>query len=99
MIRTTPPGHPEQTNGAMVPDYLAWLDRSRSFEKLGAIDGGIRDLGSSENGAPAERIEGEEFSPISHRLWQRRFASGANTDDQTVTIIGVLVSRLLAERI
>jgi len=128
MIETTPPGHPEQTDRAMVPDYLAWKERSRSFEKLGAVSGDSRDLGPQENGAPAERIEGEGFSPavfqilgvrpllgrtftddedqidtpapvilISHRLWQRRFASDANivnktvrTDDRTVTIIGVM---------
>src|SRR5207237_6683886 len=50
MIETTPPGHPEQINAAMVPDYIAWKNRSRSFEKLGAISGGGRDLGATENG-------------------------------------------------
>ena len=128
MIGTIPPGHPEQTNGAMVPDYLAWQDRSRSFEMLGAISGDSRDLGASENGVPAERIEGEEFSPevfqilgirpilgrtftadedpidtparvilISHRLWQRRFASDPNivnrtiqVERETLAIIGVM---------
>ena len=63
IIGTIPPGHPEQTNGAMVPDYLAWKERSRSFEMLGAVNGDVLALGSSENGAAAERIEGEEFSP------------------------------------
>src|SRR5216684_5168144 len=128
MIGTIPPGHPEQTNGAMVPDYLAWKDRSRSFEMLGAISGDSRDLGASENGVPPERIEGEEFSPevfrilsvrpilgrtftadedpidtparvilISHRLWQRRFASDPNivnrtiqVERETLAIIGVM---------
>jgi putative ABC transport system permease protein len=63
MIRTTPPGHPEQINGAMVPDYLAWKDRSRSFEMLGAVGGDSLDLGPAENGVAAENIEGEDFSP------------------------------------
>src|SRR5579864_1214801 len=63
MIRTTPPGHPEQINFAMVPDYLAWKDRSRSFKMLGAVGGDGLDLGPAENGVAAENIEGEDFSP------------------------------------
>src|SRR3984893_5613832 len=58
MIGTTPPGHPEQTGGAMIPDYIAWKDRNRSFENLGAISGGGLALGASENGAAAERVWG-----------------------------------------
>ena len=63
MIGTTPPGHPEQTERAMVPDFLAWKDRNRSFEVLGGVSGDTRDLGPAENGMSAQRIEGEEFSP------------------------------------
>src|SRR6266852_2499074 len=80
MIETTPPGHPEQTDRAMVPDYLAWKERSRSFEKLGAVSG---DLGPQENGAPAERIEGEGFSPAVFQILGVRPLLGRTfTDDE-----------------
>ncbi len=128
MIETTPPGHPEKTEGAMVPDYIAWREQSRSFELLGAAGDNELDLGVAENGMAPERIEGEAFSPavfqilgvrpllgrtftededpigapahvllISHRLWQRRFASDPNIVNKTIrlsrdtaTIIGVM---------
>jgi putative ABC transport system permease protein len=128
MIETTPPGHPEQSEGAMVPDYIAWKEQSRSFENLGAAEDDELDLGVAENGMAPERIEGEAFSPavfqalgvrpllgrtftadedpldtpahvvlISHRLWQRRYASDPNIINKTIrlsrdsaTIIGVM---------
>src|ERR1700722_8011495 len=128
MVETTPPGHPETSEPATVPDYIAWKEQNRSFENLGAGDVDGLDLGVAENGRAPERLEGEGFSPavfdilgvrpllgrtftadedaigapapvllISHRLWQRRFASDPNiagktirTGTQTVTIIGVM---------
>jgi len=128
MIETTPPGHPEKSEGAMVPDYIAWKEQSRSFENLGAARDQELDLGVAENGVAPERIEGEAFSPavfralgvrpllgrtftededpidtpahvllISHRLWQRRYASDPNIVNKTIrlsrnsaTIIGVM---------
>jgi predicted permease len=128
MIETTPPGHPETSEPATVPDFIAWKEQNRSFENLGAGDVDGLDFGVAENGRAPERLEGEGFSPavfeilgvrpllgrtftadedaigapapvllISHRLWQRRFASDPNiagktirTGTQTVTIIGVM---------
>jgi putative ABC transport system permease protein len=128
MIETTPPGHPETSEPATVPDYIAWKEQGRSFENLGAADVDGLDMGVAENGMAPERLEGEGFSPavfqilgvrpllgrtftededaigspapvllISHRLWQRRFASDPNvvgktirTGTKTVTIIGVM---------
>ncbi len=128
MIETTPPLHPETSEPATVPDYIAWKEQGRSFESLGAADVDGLDFGATENGVAPERLEGEGFSPavfqvlgvrpllgrtftedegvigspapvllISHRLWQRRFASDPNivgkairTGSQTVTIIGVM---------
>jgi putative ABC transport system permease protein len=102
IIGTIPPGHPEQTNGAMVPDYLAWKERSRCFEKLGAISGNVRDLGTSENGAAAERIEGEEFSPAVFQLLGvrpllgRTFADDEDPIDTPARVI--LISHRLWQR-
>ena len=68
MIETTPPGHPEQTDLAMVPDYLAWKDRSRSFEELGGGPPRYSQVfGAQENGLPAERIWGQNFTPSMFR--------------------------------
>ncbi len=63
MIETTPAGHPETTEPATVPDYIAWRDQSRSFESVGAGDVNGRDFGVEENGKAPERLEGEGFSP------------------------------------
>src|SRR5271169_950499 len=49
MIETTPPGHPETSEGAMIPDYIAWKEQSRSFESLGAESDSARVLGTEEN--------------------------------------------------
>jgi hypothetical protein len=42
--------------------YLAWKERSRSFESVGAIFGFPSNLGGEVNGAPAERLEGLRFT-------------------------------------
>jgi putative ABC transport system permease protein len=68
MIETTPPGHPEKSEGAMVPDYIAWKEQSRSFEAMGVGTDDARDIGSEENGMAAERIYGESFSPAMFQL-------------------------------
>ncbi len=69
MIETTPPGHPEKTEGAMVTDYIAWKEQSRgSFENMAAVDYSGRDFGVEENGVGAERIEGEAFSPAAFQI-------------------------------
>src|SRR6202161_4818697 len=128
MIETTPPGHPETSESAPVPDFIAWKEQNRSFENLVAGDVDGLDFGVAENGRAPERLEGEGFSPavfeilgvppllgrtftadedaigapapvllISHRLWQRRFASDPNIAGktirmglETVTILGVM---------
>ena len=63
MIETTPPGHPETSEPAMIPDYIAWREQSKSFESLAAESDSARDFGAAENGAAPERLLGEECSP------------------------------------
>lgn len=60
---SVPPQHPDQYTGAMVPDYFDWKSRATSFEPFGAANGDEKDFGASENGAPAEKLQGEGFSP------------------------------------
>jgi putative ABC transport system permease protein len=60
---SVPPNRPNATNGVSIPDFVAWKERSRSFESLGAMCDDRRDLGAEQNGVPAEQIQGEEFTP------------------------------------
>jgi len=62
-IWSIPPQHMDQTDYVSIPDYLAYKERNRSFESLDALDQDVRDFGAVENGAAAERIEGEECTP------------------------------------
>ena len=63
LIRTYPLENPGQTSAASVPDYFAVRAQSRSFEAMGASIAEQRDLGSEEDGNPAERIPGQGFDP------------------------------------
>lgn len=63
VIWSVPPGNPDQLNGASVPDYLAWKQRSRSFDGMGAMVVVARDFGAEQNGIPAEHIQGEMYTP------------------------------------
>jgi putative ABC transport system permease protein len=62
-VWTVPPQHPDQVDNASVPDFMAWKDRNRSFESMGAVVNTIRDFGAEENGFPADRITGENVTP------------------------------------
>src|SRR5438105_14080087 len=63
VIWSVPPRHLDQIEGVSVPDYLAFKERNHSFEVMGAMSGDGRDFGAAENGAPAERIQGEAYTP------------------------------------
>jgi putative ABC transport system permease protein len=62
-IWTVPQQRPDQRNSSNVSAYLAWREQSRSFESMGAFFGIDRSIGAEENGAPAERIGGQFFTP------------------------------------
>ena len=62
-ILTVPPQHPDQFDAVSVPDFMAWKDRNRSFEAIGVMVNTSRDFGAEENGVPAERLLGEDFTP------------------------------------
>jgi putative ABC transport system permease protein len=88
IIGTIPPEHPEQTGGATVADFMAWTNQSRSFETIGAASGDERDLGPEENGAPAERVAGEEFSPSMFEVLGVRPILGRTFTDQEDQVDG-----------
>jgi len=63
VVLTAPLGNPRQTSLAAVPDYFAWKEQSRSFQAIGASLNDQKDLGSEENGRPAERVAGQGATP------------------------------------
>jgi putative ABC transport system permease protein len=64
LVRTYPEWNRALNNSASIPDYLAWKQQSHSFVSMGAsIADHSRDFGAQEDGRPAERIEGQGFSP------------------------------------
>ena len=60
---TIPPGHPDQSEGVSVPELFAWKAQARSFAAVGALRNTAVDFGAEENGAPAERLQGEFVTP------------------------------------
>ena len=62
-IWTVPQQRPNQRNSTNVSAYLAWRAQNRSFESMGAFFGIGRTIGVEQNGAPAERIDGQFFTP------------------------------------
>ncbi len=63
MISTVPLQHRDQFDGVMYPNYAAFRERAQSYEAVGAIWRQPRSVGADENGQPAEKIEGEGFTP------------------------------------
>jgi putative ABC transport system permease protein len=53
---------PEVRSSTTAANYLAWKEQARSFEAVGASFGFPSNVGTAENGAPAERIEGQRFT-------------------------------------
>ena len=62
-ISTVPPQHPDKQDFVSVHDFMAWRDRNRSFDAMGAVVEAVRDFGADENGMPADRIQGENVTP------------------------------------
>ena len=53
---------PTVRNSTTAANYLAWKEQARSFDAIGASFGFPLNLGTSEDGAPAERIQGMRFT-------------------------------------
>ena len=48
---------------ATAPDYLAWKERSSSFESIGANMANQQDMGVDETGKPPQRLFGQAATP------------------------------------
>jgi putative ABC transport system permease protein len=57
VVRTYPLKAPGQQAGALLSDFVAWRERSRAFEDIGAAHGFPGDLGG-DAGEPAQHLEG-----------------------------------------
>src|SRR5262245_29424485 len=68
MVWNVPVEHPDQNNGISVPDYMVFKERADVFDSYGIMGGASHDFGAEENGAPAERINGQTFSPGMFRV-------------------------------
>ncbi len=53
---------PAARSGVTGANYLAWKEQARSFTAMGAAFGFPSNIGTAEDGAPAERIEGWHFT-------------------------------------
>src|SRR5262245_40885420 len=53
---------PSLRSSATATNYLAWKEQARSFDAVGASFGFPSNLGTSEDGTPAERIQGTRFT-------------------------------------
>jgi predicted permease len=57
-------GNGSAGNGlASVPDYIAWKERSRTFESMGMSIANRQDLGADHNGDFPERLVGQAVTP------------------------------------
>ena len=63
VVWKVPVGHPDQRNNVNVSSYFAIRDHNSSFESVGVFNGALANIGAEQDGAPAERINGETFTP------------------------------------
>jgi putative ABC transport system permease protein len=60
---SVPIGHMDQRNTVNVSTYFAIRDRNSSFEAVGVFNFTGANIGAEQNGAAAERINGQNFTP------------------------------------
>src|SRR5882672_8011623 len=66
VLWTAPLNRPGIRNNVTARNYLAWKDRSQSFQSMGGLYGFPSNLGAERDGSPAERLDGEHFS---YSMW------------------------------
>jgi predicted permease len=63
VVWSAPTDHPDYRNTANVSTYSAFRDQAKSFESIGAFNSTIRNIGADRDGTPAERVNGQTFTP------------------------------------
>jgi putative ABC transport system permease protein len=94
VVWTVPLQRPDQNNNPNVSTYFAIRDRSKSFETVGAMNGAVANIGAEQDGSPAERINGQIFSPSMFKVIGVRPAMGRffnDSEDQVDNSAPVIV--------
>jgi putative ABC transport system permease protein len=68
VLWSVPLQHKDQRNNVTVLTYYHFRDKSQSYESIGVFSGGYKNLGAEKDGAPAERLNEETFSPSMFRV-------------------------------
>ncbi len=68
VIWTVPLQRKDQRNSVNVATYFHFRDKAQSYEAVGAFGGAARNLGAEKDGAPAERVDAETFTPAMFRI-------------------------------
>jgi putative ABC transport system permease protein len=63
VIWTVPLQYKDQRSPVNGSTYFHFRDKSQSYEAFGVFNGSIKNLGAEKDGAPAERLDEETFSP------------------------------------
>jgi putative ABC transport system permease protein len=90
-IQTFSRANPKQTASASVPDYIAWKQRSRSFETMGASISNQADLAQDDAG-PAEWVRGQAvtaslFETLGSRPMLGRIFTSAEDESPNAAVI------------
>jgi len=62
VLWSAPLNRPGIRNGVTAGNYLAWKERSQSFQSVGGMFEFPSNLGAEQDGSPAERLDGERFT-------------------------------------
>jgi putative ABC transport system permease protein len=68
VIWSVPLQHKDQRNSVNGSTYFHFRDKSQSYESFGVFNGSIKNLGAEKDGAPAERLDEETFTPSMFRV-------------------------------
>jgi putative ABC transport system permease protein len=101
-IQTFALANPKQSESASVPNYLAWRQRSRAFETMGASISNQSDL-ASEDAGPPEWVRGQAvtaslFETLGTQPMLGRVFTTAEEETQNATPVIVLSYRLWQRR-
>lgn len=66
VLWSAPLNRPGIRSGVTGGNYLAWKDRSQSFQSIGGLYSFPSNLGAERDGSPAERLDGQHFS---YSMW------------------------------
>jgi len=100
-IRAYQADHPSQSQAASMAEYLAWQQRSRTLDAFGASRSGPRVIRTTAD-APADRVQGQAFTPSLFATLGIRPAMGAlfaeTTNPYSKDALVVVISHRLWQR-